>query len=61
MSFLPLPCTVAGSLQVLKSKAFPYQSVLDLPFRSFHIVIGSHEHRNLAEEVDWYNQVRVRF
>jgi hypothetical protein len=45
--------------QVLKSKEYPYQSVLDLPFRSFHIVIGSHEQRNLAEEeVDWYNQVR---
>jgi hypothetical protein len=47
-------------LQVLKSKDFPYQSVLDLPFRAFHIVIGSHEQRNLQEEeVDWYNQVRA--
>jgi hypothetical protein len=45
--------------QVLKSKDYPYQSVLELPFRSFHIVIGSHEQRNLAEgEVDWYNQLR---
>lgn len=45
-------------LEVLKSKDFPYQSVLDLPFRAFHIVIGEHEQRNLSEEeVDWYNQV----
>lgn len=47
--------------QVLKSKDFPYQSVLDLPFRAFHIVIGEHEQRNLSEEeVDWYNQVGVQ-
>jgi hypothetical protein len=46
--------------QVLKSKDYPYLSVLDLPFRAFHIVIGSHEQRNLSEEeVDWYNQVGV--
>lgn len=45
-------------LDIVKSADFPYQKVLDLPFKAFYMSIGSHDTRDLLEEeVDWYQQV----